>query len=99
MYGSMKLVLQNFKQSCLLPSNAVFSKGGKRYVFVVRGGVVRLTPVEVQVNDGVLAKVNLIEKGPAGTLRRPLHSDDLVVQSNQAELSDGQRVDANEVKW
>jgi multidrug resistance efflux pump len=70
-------------------------KGGKRYVFVVRDGMARLTPVEVQVDDGILAKVNLIEMGQP----RPLRGDELVVPSNQAELSEGQQVNASEVTW
>jgi multidrug resistance efflux pump len=95
MYGTMKLVLRNFKQARLLPSSAVFSKGGKPHIFIVRDRVAHLVPVEVAVDDGILAKVTLLEKGQ----RRELRGDEQVVQSRQTELSEGQRVSPSLVKW
>ncbi len=101
MYGTMKLDLRNFKQARLLPSSAVFSKGGKPYIFVVQKGVAHLVPVEVQVDDGILAKVTLLLPGPKGQGQRrgELRGDEQVVLSNQAELSDGQQVNASQVSW
>ncbi len=95
MYGTMKLVLHNFKQARLLPSSAVFTRGGKPYIFLVRDGVAHLVPVEVQVDDGILAKVTLLDNQK----RRELHADELVVQSRQAELSNGQHVNPSVVSW
>jgi multidrug efflux pump subunit AcrA (membrane-fusion protein) len=99
MYGTMKLALRNFKNAYLVPSQAVFSKGGKTYLFLVKGETVHQVPVEVQVDDGVLAKVLVIEATGKGGRRRDLTPADRIVQSNQGELSDGQAVKPNLVKW
>jgi multidrug efflux pump subunit AcrA (membrane-fusion protein) len=98
MYGTMKLALRKFQNANLIPSQAVFSKGGKPYIFLVKDGVAHLTPVEVQVDDGVLAKV-VVTGGPRGERRRELTGDEQVVLNNQGELSDGQAVKPDLVNW
>jgi multidrug efflux pump subunit AcrA (membrane-fusion protein) len=99
MYGTMQLVLRNFKNASLIPSSTVFSKGGKPYIYLVKDDVARLTPVEVQVDDGVLAKVQVIQGTGKTARRRELNANDRIVQSNQGELSDGQAVQPNLVSW
>jgi multidrug resistance efflux pump len=98
MYGTMKLVLRNFRNAHLIPSQAVFSKGGKSYVFLVKDAMVHLQAVEVQVDDGVLAKVIVLE-GNRRDRRRELTAEDQIVLSNQGELSDEQKVKPNPVSW
>jgi multidrug efflux pump subunit AcrA (membrane-fusion protein) len=98
MYGNMTLVLRNLKKAYLIPSQAVFSKGGKPYVFIVSGDIAHLVPVEEQFNDGILAKVVLL-KGRAGTKREELSGKEHIVLNNQGELSDGQSVKPSLVKW
>jgi hypothetical protein len=97
----MKLRLQDLKNAPLLPSSAVFSQGGKPYIYLVKGGVAHLVPVEVPFDDGVLAKVSVLERGGKGHgLRgRDLRKDELVVLSNQGELSDRHPVTVNLVGW
>jgi membrane fusion protein (multidrug efflux system) len=97
MYGTMRLVLHNFKNVHLIPSQAIFSKGGKSYVYIVRQGTAHLTPVDVQVDDGILAKVT-VTIGARGQ-RRELTGEEQIVLNNQGELTDGQAVEANQVKW
>src|SRR5262249_42911824 len=60
MYGTMRLQLQRFQDCYLLPSSAVLSRGGKRYIALVQDGKVHFAPVKVQVDDGTLVKVALI---------------------------------------
>jgi multidrug resistance efflux pump len=99
MYGKMKLVLKKFEGAYLIPSQAVFSTGGKSYLYLVRDNVAKRVPVEVQVDDGVLAKVVITERVGRVEERRELTGKERVVLSNQGELSNGQRVTANEVRW
>ncbi len=98
MYGTMKLILNNFRNAYLIPSQAVFTKGGKSYVFTVKDDIAHLTTVEVQVDDGVLAKVVVVE-GNRRERRRELVPEDRIIMSNQGELSDGQKVKASKVGW
>jgi multidrug efflux pump subunit AcrA (membrane-fusion protein) len=99
MYGTMRLVLQRFQNVHLIPSGAVFSQGGKSYVYLVKDGVARLCPVEVQVDDGHLAKVLLIETVDHEEVKRDPTGDDVLVLSNQGELSDGQAVRPTPTDW
>jgi multidrug efflux pump subunit AcrA (membrane-fusion protein) len=99
MYGRMTLVLQRFDNAHLIPSSAVFSQGGKSYVYLVKDDVARLVPVELQVDDGRLAKVLLIETVNHEEIKRDLHDDDDVVLSNQGELTDGQAVRPMRTDW
>jgi membrane fusion protein (multidrug efflux system) len=97
MYGTMQLVLHNFRNVHLIPSQAIFTKGGKSYIYIVRQGTAHLTAVDVQVDDGILAKVTMTA-GPRGQ-RRELTGAEQIILNNQGELTDGQAVEANQVKW
>lgn len=104
MSGQMKVLLQKFGDAFLLPSRAIFSRGGKPYVAVVQSGKVHRIPVRVQVNDGVLAKVAIIAQGAnahTGELEtlRDLKGDEQVIVSRQSELSEGQPVRAFKEDW
>jgi multidrug resistance efflux pump len=99
MYGTMKLLLQSFPNSHLIPTGAIFSQGGKPYVLLVKDNVVHEYPVEVQVEDGLLAKVTLVETVNGEDVRRDLHDDDVIVLSNQGQLSDGERVKPTLTDW
>jgi multidrug efflux pump subunit AcrA (membrane-fusion protein) len=94
LYGKMRLVLNNFKDALLLPSSAVFTRGGKSYVMLVRNGRAVREPVEVQLDNGKRVKLTLIEKVGEEEVKRELTGDEEVVVSNQGELSDGQAVKA-----
>jgi len=62
MPGTMTLLLRQFTEGYVLPSTAVYSRGGRTYVLVVEGGVTRQLPVQVQVNDGRVAKVAFVTR-------------------------------------
>jgi multidrug resistance efflux pump len=105
MTGTMRVLLDRFTEAALLPSSAVFSKGGKPYVLLVEHGVTRLAPVKVQVDDGRVAKVALVEHpadarhGGARELLRDLTGREEVVASRQLEVGEGQKVRATAADW
>lgn len=94
MSGFMRLNLQEFKGACVLPSGAVFTKGGKPYILVARNGKSHMVPVRVQLRDGRWTKVALViqeadpQKGKAEVLG-DLSSDEVVIVSRQVEIGDG----------
>lgn len=90
MIGSMTLVLRTFPDARLLPSEAIVSRGGRPYIYVVKDGKAHLEPVEVQVDDGKVAVVELL--GDNGTVLGNLTGEEVVIISNQGELSEGQPV-------
>jgi multidrug efflux pump subunit AcrA (membrane-fusion protein) len=104
MSGQMTVMLQKFADAYLLPSSAVFTRGGMPYVALVKDGTVRQFPVKVQVNDGLLAKVTVVaRKANARTgeteLLRELTAEDEVVVNRQTEFPDGQAVRAYAEDW
>jgi membrane fusion protein (multidrug efflux system) len=104
MTGMMTVQLQRFANAYLLPSSTVFSRGGKPYILVIKNGTARLTPVKVQVNDGLLAKVTVIARAANARtgeteLLRELTGDEEVVASRQSEFADGQAVHAVAEDW
>jgi multidrug resistance efflux pump len=104
MSGTMRLLLNRFANSFLVPSCAVFSKAGRPHIMEVIDGKARLVPVHVDLNDGKLARIRLIVQegnpklGVQQILRR-LTGDEVIVASRQQELSDGQAVDSCPEDW
>lgn len=95
MYGQMRLVVKRFERQPVVPSSAIVRRGGMPFLFAVEGGVARLRPVTVEIDDGTLASVSWAEKAADGTpTRRPLSTEDMVVVSNQGELEDGSPIEA-----
>jgi multidrug resistance efflux pump len=104
MTGYMTLRLPS-DNSFLLPVSAVFSRGGKMYIAQVEDGKAHLVPVEVQVEDGRLAKVSVIVRrtnpktGAREVVRTGLTGKEEVIASGQSEISDGQAVKATPEDW
>ena len=98
MVGKMTLVFQKI-EAFLLPSSAVFSKGGKPYIYEVKEGAAHLVPVEVQMNNGKVAKVSRIVRVEGEEIRQNLTGEEEIVLSNQGELSEGQAVKPAPVQW
>jgi multidrug efflux pump subunit AcrA (membrane-fusion protein) len=99
MFGKMRLTLQKFNNAWLVPSTALVSHGGRSFLYFVKDGKAVLVPVDVQVNDGRLAKVELVEMVAGQEVRRNLTGNETVVASNQGELTDGQAVKATPSEW
>jgi multidrug efflux pump subunit AcrA (membrane-fusion protein) len=87
MFGTMTLVLQRFKDIYLLPSRTVITKGGVKYIYVVRDGKAHLQQVEIVVDDGNMVKVNLIDE--SGEVTGNLTGKEDVIATNQGELDEG----------
>lgn len=96
MYGTMRLILKSFQDIDLVPSTVVFRRGGVPGVFLVEGGVVRLVPVVVDFDNGVLARIRKAS-GPGGQV--DFTGGDELVASQQGELSDGQPVRSQASEW
>jgi hypothetical protein len=104
MSGYMRLNLQSFHDAYLLPSSAVFTRGGKPYLLEVKDGVTHLLPVHVQVNDGKLAKVSVITSEGSATSGEPevyreLAGNEVIILNRQSELNEGQPVKVTLEKW
>jgi multidrug efflux pump subunit AcrA (membrane-fusion protein) len=99
MYGKMQLVLHKFRDVYLLPSQAIVSHGGTPYIYVVSDGVAHQVPVNVEMDDGKLARVQLLVKQGTNLKRCEMCGKEEVVTSNQGELSDGQHVEAVHEEW
>lgn len=99
MYGTMRLWIKHFQGAYLIPSGAVFSRGGKLYVIEVTDSCARLVPVKVQIDDGILAKILVVRKEADPKTGQQEESMELtgrevIVLGNQGEISDGQAVKA-----
>jgi HlyD family secretion protein len=105
MYGTMTLLLQKFDNARLVPTSAVFERGGKTFVFEVKDRQAHLVPVRVQLEDGTQTKiVKLVKRKDAKTGRTEETTEELtgeeeIIRSGQGEIADGQYVRANQVDW
>lgn len=91
-FARMTLVLKQFDSVYLLPTSAIVSQGGYPYIYVVRGGKAHLQPVKIQIDDGKLYKVELLndERDVIGDLT----GKEEVIITGQGELSEGAPVKA-----
>jgi multidrug resistance efflux pump len=92
MFGEMTLILRKFEDAYMLPSSAVVIEGGNTSIYVVQDGKAHLQPVKVQVDDGKLVKVERLDQN--GEVVGDLTGKEVVIISNQSELSEGQPVNA-----
>jgi len=99
MYGTMELVLRNFKSTYLLPSDAIIQQGGESYIYLLQGSKAQKSHVDVQANDGKLAKVAVIVKKGKQEIREALTGEEQVIYSNLDELSSGQAVKPEPITW
>ncbi len=105
MYGLATLLLEDFGQSLLVPTSAIFASAEHSYVFEVRDGRAVRIPVRVQFEDGVQAKIVKIVRAidPKTHAQAEKYEDlsdkDEIVRSGQGELADGQPVKAVAVDW
>jgi multidrug resistance efflux pump len=103
MIGTMRVSLQKFADAYLLPASAVYTKAGQSYVLEVKDGKTVQLPVRVQVNDGRLAKVAVVERVPAGGIVQEvlhdLNGSEEIVASRQMEVGLGRTVHTNRQEW
>ncbi len=104
MTGTMKLTLGGYGESFVLPSTAVYSRGGATYLLVVEDGTTREVPVRVQLNDGKTVRVALLGKkrdanGKTRDVLTDLTGKEQVVAARQAEFGDAARVAVAPSDW
>lgn len=90
--ATVRLDLEEFEDTFLLPSGAVYGKAGQPYILVVENGVTRAVPVAVQVNDGTLVKVAAVVPGAGREVSRELTGSEVIVATRQLEVGEGTRV-------
>jgi HlyD family secretion protein len=105
MYGTMTLLLEDFGQSRLVPTSAIFAAGEHSYILEVRGGQAVRVPVHIQYEDGVQAKIVKVVQSTDAKTGKPIEAyqeltdQDEIVRSGQGELAPGQRVKAVPTDW
>lgn len=98
--ATMRLDLEKFGESYLLPSGAVYSKAGQSYILVVEGGVTKAVAVTVQMNDGTLTKVAAVLPVAGGRqVTRELTGNEVVLVTRQLEIGEGRKVTPVFDKW
>jgi hypothetical protein len=95
MFGEMTLIVKNFADVFMLPSSSIVTKGGFPYIYLVQDKKAHLQPVKVNIDDGKLAKIELLNED--GVSLGDLTGKEEVIVSNQGELTEGQLVEAEEV--
>ncbi|HEY1192503.1 MAG TPA: HlyD family efflux transporter periplasmic adaptor subunit, partial [Gemmata sp.] len=91
--GNMRLDLEKFGESFLLPSGAVYSRAGQSYILVVENGVTKAVAVSVQMNDGTLTKVAAVLPVAGGRrVTRELTGKEVIVAARQLEIGEGRKV-------
>jgi hypothetical protein len=103
MYGTMQLELRSFKDTYLLPHDALIQQGGEHYVYLLKNGKAEKTLVVLQADDGTLVKVaKLIKKGNQQLLEELTGNDQVirgVKDGSLSDLSDQQPVKPTFVPW
>jgi multidrug resistance efflux pump len=99
MTATMRVFLDRFADTYVVPAGAVFSRAGQRYVLLVENGTTRGVPVSVQLTDGRLAKIALTESAGGQAAVRELTGDEVIVSARQAEIGDGQKVEPVFDNW
>ncbi len=98
--ADMRLDLEKFGESFLLPSSAVYSRAGQSYILVVEDGVTKGVPVTVQMNDGTLTKVAAVLPVAGGKqVTRELTGTEVVVVTRQLEIGERRKVTPVFDKW
>ncbi|VTT98885.1 rnd family efflux transporter mfp subunit : RND family efflux transporter, MFP subunit OS=Singulisphaera acidiphila (strain ATCC BAA-1392 / DSM 18658 / VKM B-2454 / MOB10) GN=Sinac_0100 PE=4 SV=1: HlyD [Gemmataceae bacterium] len=97
--ATVRLDLEKFGDSHLLPSGAVYGRAGQSYILLVENGVTRQVPVVVQMNDGRLVKVALVVTSGSQQLLQELSGTEVVVATRQLEVGEGRKVATVPEKW
>jgi multidrug resistance efflux pump len=98
--ATMRLELDKFTDTFLLPSGAVYGKAGQSYILVVEDSVTRAVPVAVQMNDGTLVKVAaVVSSGNGRQVTQELTGNEVIVAGRQLEVGEGARVTPVLNKW
>ena len=104
MNASLRLAIGSAGTAFVLPSTAVFSKGGAKYILVVTEAQTHSVPVRVLLNDGQRVRVAVVTRKNStdGTVQEDLAgltgNEDVVV-TGQMQIGDGVKVRVSPVDW
>jgi multidrug efflux pump subunit AcrA (membrane-fusion protein) len=98
-YGEMRLVFRKLGNVFLIPSDAIVRQGGTPYVWFVEEGKAKRLQVDVQLDDQKLARVALLTHKGRDTIKKDLTGNEVVINSNLSELSDGLQVNPIPQDW
>lgn len=104
MSGNLTLTVGGFGESFVLPSTAVYSRGGATYLLLVENGITREVPVRVQLTDGKTVRVALLTKkrdssGATRDVLTDLTGTEQVVAARQTEFGNAARVQVAVGDW
>lgn len=97
--ATMRVFLDKFADTPLLPDGAIYGKSGQSYILLVENGLTRAVPVNVQVRDGRLSKVAIVAPNGSREVIRELTGDEVIVAARQVEIGEGTRVEAVVEGW
>lgn len=103
MKGSVRLELGS-GDGYVLPSTAVYSRSGAKYILVVVDGQAKQLPVLVHLNDGQEVRLSISgfsihDSSSVAGEKKDLTGDELVVVANQLQVTDGAKVRAVVSEW
>lgn len=96
MFGEMTLILKKFDDVHMVPSSTIVTMGGYTYLYVVKDGKAHLQPIRVQIDDGKLALVEVLNED--GQSLGDLTGKEEIIATNQGELSEGSLVKSSMVE-
>lgn len=104
MTGTMRLSIGGFGESFVLPTTAVYARGGATFLLLLENGKTKQVPVKVQLNDGKTVRVAIRSglTGSDGSTREvltELTGREEVVAARQLEFGDGATVKPSPSEW
>lgn len=99
MTGMLNLRIGGPAELLVIPTTAIYSRGGKQYILEVRDGKTHQVPVRIEINDGTIAKVATVGRTGNMEVLRELTGSEEIVLTRQLEIGDGQPVRTTKVDW
>ncbi len=103
MNGSVRLALGG-GEAYVLPSSAVYSRSGTKYILAVVDGRAHELPVQIHLNDGRKVHLSVISGGESGgkhesQVLRELTGEELIAVANQLQIANGTKVRVAVTEW
>lgn len=90
--GEINIFIGNVPGMATIPSSAIVSRGGQTVIMLAENGFVRIRQAQVVMNDGKSAIVRIRESTKENANYRNLTTDDRIIVSRQADLSEGEKI-------
>lgn len=84
MFGTVSVIVNEWKNLAVVPATAIGSDGGDRFVVVVQNGKARRLPVSVVYDDAKIAGIG-----------KAVNPGDIVITQDVGNIKDGQPIPAN----